>query len=258
MNPLGLRRSWRHLNRYQEILKVLVKYGFYDVVEKIRVGLLFDISKKILPHLEKKELATLGTAVRLRMVLEERGPTFIKLGQMLSIRPELIRNFRIKLPPDLVMMGKALAISEGVGRKLYPEFNMFELIVPYSEKLLLHRLDPFYQFKHFTQFIETGIDLLANLPDDFRLTLTKLKKDQITIKFQHQGLEHLTRELDCASNRLAFSLIIAALIIGYSMLIQFKKGPFLWGYPAPGIIGFVLASILGVWLLISIMRSGKL
>ncbi|HGY11946.1 MAG TPA: hypothetical protein ENK36_06255 [Desulfobacterales bacterium] len=178
--------------------------------------------------------------------------------QLLNEFLELIRNFHIKLPPDLVMMGKALAISEGVGRKIYPEFNMFELIVPYSEKLLLHRLDPFYQFKNFSRFMETGIDFLGNLPDDFRLILTKLKKDQITIKFQHQGLEHLTRELDRASNRLAFSLIIAALLIGSSMLIQFNKGPFLFGYPALGIIGFLLASFMGIWLLISIMRSGKL
>ena len=90
MKRWGLRRSLRHLTRIEEILRILVKFGFWDIVEKIQVGMLYDMTKRIFPKKIKSEYVSLGTQVRLRMVFEELGPTFIKLGQMLSLRPDLI------------------------------------------------------------------------------------------------------------------------------------------------------------------------
>lgn len=89
-----IRKSIRHLNRYQVILRVFVKYGFWDIVDKIKIGLIPDMAKKIMPQIEKKELTVLSTPERLRMVFDELGATFIKFGQMLSLRPDLI-------PPDI-------------------------------------------------------------------------------------------------------------------------------------------------------------
>ena len=182
----------------------------------------------------------------------------LNTAQLLNEFMELVRDYRIKLPPDMVMMGKALTISESVGRQLYPEFNMFDLMIPYVKQNFYERWDPFSHYRNLTRILDTGIDLLKNLPDDVRNILLKLKKDQMTIRFQHQGLEHLTRELDRSSNRISFSMIIASLIEGSSLVIQLEKGPFLWGYPALGIIGYLLASFFGLWLIIAILRSGKL
>ena len=68
----------------------------------------------------------------------------------------------------------------------------------------------------------------------------------------------LINELDRSSNRLAFSPIIAALIIGSSMIMRLEVGPFLFGYSILGIAGFLIAGILGLWLAIAILRSGRL
>jgi len=171
---------------------------------------------------------------------------------------ELIRSYRIKLPADLVMMGRALVISEAVGRHLYPEFNYFDLLIPYVKKQLLLRMSPARHYREFARSIDQISDILKRLPEDIQSFLIKLKNNQITIRFYHEGLDDLRKELDRSSNRISFSLIVAALIIGSSLIINIDKGPHIFGYPILGIIGFVLASVLGLWLLIAILRSGKL
>jgi len=182
----------------------------------------------------------------------------IDTNQLINELMELIHHHRIRLPAELSMMEKVLAMSESVGRKLYPEFNMFELLIPFTKKLYFEKLNPIYQYRHFRRMLDESLDLIKDLPDDTRNILRKIRRDQISINFRHQGLENLTRELDRSSNRIAFSLIIASIIIGSSFIIQLEKGPLLWGYPLLGIVGYLLATILGFWLIIAILQSGKL
>ena len=95
------------------------------------------------------------------------------------------------------------------------------------------------------------------MPQDLIDILRKIKEGKLKFGFEHQGLEKLTQEIDRSSNRLSFSLIIASLIIGSSLILQQRVGPFIFGYPILGIIGYLLASFLGLGLIISILKSGK-
>jgi ubiquinone biosynthesis protein len=63
--------------------------------------------------------------------------------------------------------------------------------------------------------------------------------------------------MEAASNRIASSLVIAALIIGSSIVIHTNRGPMFMQFPLLGIIGFVSAGVIGFLLLLSILRSGK-
>ena len=179
-------------------------------------------------------------------------------GKLVNEFMELVRSYRIKLPADLVMMERALVISEAVGRQLYPEFNYFDLLIPYVKKQLLLRLSPARHYRELARTIGQVSDILKRLPDDIQSFLIKLKNNQLTFRFHHEGLDELRKELDRSSNRISFSLIVAALIVGSSLIIQTNKGPQIFGYPILGVLGFVLASVMGVWLLIAILRSGKL
>jgi len=85
-----------------------------------------------------------------------------------------------------------------------------------------------------------------------------VSRGELSVELQHKGFEELIAELDRSSNRISFSLIIAALIIGSSLIIQLEVGPRVFGYPVLGILGFLFAGILGIWLVIAILRSGKL
>jgi ubiquinone biosynthesis protein len=182
----------------------------------------------------------------------------IDTNRLMNELMELIRDYRIRLPVELSMMEKVLVMSESVGRKLYPDFNMFELLIPFTKKLYYQRLNPIYLYRHFRRMLDESFDLVRDLPEDTRDILRKIRRDQISINFHHRGLENLTRELDRSSNRIAFALIIASIIVGSSFIIQLEKGPLLWGYPFLGIVGYLLATVLGFWLIIAILKSGKL
>ncbi len=171
---------------------------------------------------------------------------------------ELIREHHIKLPSDLVMMGRALVISEAVGVQLYPDFNLFDLLIPYTKGMFFDSVNPLKQYGKILRILEQSVDILTGLPEDLQSIVLKIKNDKLAVNLEHKGLDDFTRELDRSSNRISFSMIIAALIIGSSLIIQLDKGPSIWGYPALGVVGYVLASVFGIWLLISIFRSGKL
>jgi len=78
------------------------------------------------------------------------------------------------------------------------------------------------------------------------------------LELQHQGLENLINALDKASNRLSYSLILVAIIIGSSLIMQTDKGPQFMGFPVIGILGYIISGILGLGLVIMILRSGKM
>jgi ubiquinone biosynthesis protein len=170
----------------------------------------------------------------------------------------IVRLNKIKLPPDTVVMARALVIYESVGRKLNPEFNMVELTEPYIKQAILQRINPISNYRSFIQYFENNIDSLINLPDNLQSILNKILKDKLKITLHHDGLEKLTKGIERSSNRLSFSLVIASLIIGSSFIMQVSKGPILFGYPIFGVVGYIIAIVLGVWLLIGIMKSGKL
>lgn len=171
---------------------------------------------------------------------------------------EIIRRHQIKLPSDFTLMGKVLVTSEGVGRSLDPEFDMITMTQPYIKKLMIRRLDPRRQIQDFNYTLEDFSNLVKILPSELKAILSKIKTGKLTIKFEHQGLESFIAELERASNRLSFGLVIAALIIGSSLIVQVDKGPSLFGFPVFGIFGYVIAAFLGLWLVIAILRSGKL
>jgi ubiquinone biosynthesis protein len=88
--------------------------------------------------------------------------------------------------------------------------------------------------------------------------LEEMRHGKLRIEFEHVHLERLILVLDTSSNRIAASLVLAALIIGSSIIMHADKGPMFMDFPLLGIIGFVSAGIIGFWLLLSIFRSGKL
>ncbi len=182
----------------------------------------------------------------------------IKAEEFLNKMIQLSQTHQLTLPQDFVLLGKTMFIMGGLGKELYPEFNILEAAEPFARKLMLKRFDPKEIASSLCKTGEEAISLFTAFPGQWRQILGKLSRGEMKMEFEHKGLNNFIVELDRASNRLAFSLIIAAIIVSSSLIIRIDKGPKLFDYPALGIVGYILAGVLGLWLVIAILRSGKL
>ena len=182
----------------------------------------------------------------------------LHIGDIFQKLLELITTHGLRLPPDIFLMIKAMAQVEGLGLVLDPDFDMTERAAPFIKRIKLERLSP---KRVVGDFFESGgdlVQLLKDIPEELRTILKQLRQGKARIVFEHRGLENVISGLDRSSNRIASALIISALIIGSSLVIRTEMGPFLFGFPILGVVGFSIAGIFGIGLLISILRSGRM
>jgi len=161
------------------------------------------------------------------------------------------------LPSNLALMIKALSMVETTGRQLDPDFNMVPVAKSFINKLLSKKFATKELIKRGNEFIQESAEFMEQLPGDLRDAIKKLRKGKLKFVFEHRGLEKLTSEIDHSTSRMSLSIIIAAIIIGSSLIVHVNIGPFIFGYPILGIIGYIIALLLGFGLIISIIRSGK-
>lgn len=169
------------------------------------------------------------------------------------------RRHRVKLPTELLMFGKTFMTVESIVRTLDPDFNLVENIKPYTQVLLRKKL--FSPSRISRDILKIGMEInsmLRDLPRDLRNIMKHLKEGRIEIEVRHEKLEDLELHIDKASNRLSFGLIIAAIIVGSSIIMQTHIGPLMLGFPIMGVIGYLVAGFFGLWLVWAILRSGRL
>ncbi|MFQ5651111.1 MAG: ABC1 kinase family protein [bacterium] len=171
---------------------------------------------------------------------------------------DVMSKHGLRMPSNLLMLMKAMGTYEDIARKLDPDFEIFSLAQPFVRRLMMRRLDVNRLAYEGVKTLRDFYELLRVGPREIELLLRKLKRGQFAIELQDRGLQNLMLEIDRSSNRVAFSLIIAALIVGSSLILALEAGPVLWGYPLFGLLGFLFAGLLGMWLVIAILRSGRL
>jgi ubiquinone biosynthesis protein len=182
----------------------------------------------------------------------------LKMDKVLPDILNVISENKIKIPSDLFLLSRALITIEGVGKKLYPDFDAVTRTKPFVTKLIRQKYSPKMIAREIRGLARELYRFTRILPKDLTLIFNKIKKGKLKIEFEHRGLENLIFEMDKVSNRIAFSVVIAALIIGSSIVIQVDKGPLLFDLPVLGLIGFLFAGAMALWLAIAILRSGKL
>jgi ubiquinone biosynthesis protein len=181
----------------------------------------------------------------------------LALGQMFSDVTSLLRDHRLALPSDLALLVKAFITLEGMGRGLDPEFHMAEEALPLLRRALRERYRPRLLMRRGQHALQRALALIEQGPHDLARLLQRLRRGQLRIGLDVAHVQQLGEQISEAANRMAMALVIAALIVGSSIVMTVQGGPTLLGLPAFGFVGFVGAVLGGIWLLRLIARSHR-
>lgn len=181
----------------------------------------------------------------------------LKLGQMLADVTAILRDHHLALPADLALLIKAFISLEGMGRGLNPGFHMATEALPMLRQVMRARYEPRALAKRSWKTLRRALALAEQLPHDLSRLLRNARRGHVSVAIDIANLKRVGNQLDRAANRLAMALVIAALIIGSSIVMTVKGGPTLMGLPVFGFLGFCGAVAGALWLVRAIWRSSR-
>ncbi|MBN1550345.1 phosphotransferase [bacterium] len=169
----------------------------------------------------------------------------------------VIRQYKVKVPTDFLMLSRAVVVAEGIGRQLDPTIDVFEIGKPIIKEILRHRSDPRKLAKDGLVLLWDLKRLTRDFPNQLNGILKKILTGKLRFEFSHENLQTLYREMEKVGNRIAGGLIIASLVIGSAIIITKSDGPLIFGYSALGTAGLFIAGFAIVLFVISIFRSNR-
>jgi ubiquinone biosynthesis protein len=179
-------------------------------------------------------------------------------GRILQDLLDLVTRHGLSLRPNLYLMMKALSTVEGVGLQLDPDLELIALAGPFMRRIKIGRIKPGRLAEEVGETGSEYLSLVRELPGELRIILKQIRAGHLKLEFEHRGLRSLGMALDRVSNRVAFAIVLAAQIIGSSLIVLSGIPPKWHDIPIIGLAGFLIAGIMGFWLLLSIIRHGRL
>jgi ubiquinone biosynthesis protein len=171
----------------------------------------------------------------------------------------LARKHKGVLPRDFVLLGKSLVAVAGLAKRLDPDFNLVEKAKPYTRKLIQDKFSPGRMANYLVEVSWTLSNLLLRLPSDLSAIARKFREGRIQGVIRHEGLENLVEEVDRSANRISLSMLLASMVMGSALFTLADVGPRLIGdIPLLGSLGFLVTAIAGIFLVIAILRSGRI
>lgn len=168
---------------------------------------------------------------------------------------QVARNNKIRVPSNLGLYAKTLANLEGVTRKFNPDVNLLDEFKPLITEVFRRQL---VGDKPLQSLLRTALDLKSlslQSPRQIELLLDRVTSETLQWNLSLQGLDSLRRTFDDSANRLSFSILVGSLIMGAAVIsTKAQTSELSW----LSSILFATASLLGLWLIFSILRSGRL
>jgi ubiquinone biosynthesis protein len=183
----------------------------------------------------------------------------IKLGQMLGDVFSVAYRHGVYLPGDLALLAKTIITLEGLGLKLDPDIQLVEAARPFAEYLVRERLSMTQAGRRALRALRQASDLAQDLPRRVDDLWGQLEEGRLTLGIDLRRLEIIISRLNSMVNRLAFSVVVASLIVGSALILLGGKTS--WELPILGLgvpvaqIAFVVAVLAGLWLIVSMIRS---
>ena len=178
--------------------------------------------------------------------------TDIDLSGMLQELVSIIHEYHIVAPANIIMLGKTLALLEGTGRLLDPDFDLWELAQPYYRQIIERRFAPEKLLRAATHTYCDWRRLVTNFPRDVADLLEEIRQGDLQVRFQVGGLDKVV-------NRIVYGVVAAAaIILASAMLWSANVPPRIFDISLIGALGVFFGVLLALRLLYAINRSGGL
>ncbi|PRY24212.1 2-octaprenylphenol hydroxylase [Aliiruegeria haliotis] len=168
-----------------------------------------------------------------------------------------MRDHNLALPSDLTLMAKAFASLDGMGRQLDPDFDMVEVARPFLQRQILRRYAPDRIARKAREGAAEGVDLVTGLPRDLKKLLQMAQRGQLSLGVDVVRMEHYMDRIDRSVTRITMAIVIAALIMGSSIVMSFSGNQMPVGLSVFAMLGFAGSVLGGFWLIYSIWRGGR-
>jgi ubiquinone biosynthesis protein len=168
-----------------------------------------------------------------------------------------VRVHDLALPPDLTMLIKVFTTLDGMGRELDPDFDIAAAAQPFLQRLILERYSPARLARNARDGLMAGAGLMNRLPDDLGRLLSAAQKGTLSFGIEIRKMDNLMDRFDRSVTRMTLGVLIAALIMGSSIVMTVVEGELPVGLTIFAMAGFFGAVAGGLWLLWSILRGGK-
>lgn len=182
----------------------------------------------------------------------------IKISFMLEEVFQAARRNNIKLPKDLTLLMRSLIIFEGVVGKINPDFNLTEVAIPYVKG---RNKFNFLKDIKMEELLAKGLSFskeMSELPGKIGKLSDSVINGRAKVQLEFSNLQKSVNDLNRMVDRLVAGLILAAMIIGSSLILNSNVGPKFYGISIIGFLGYGIAAVIGLWLVISMIRARKL
>ncbi len=186
------------------------------------------------------------------------GLQHLDITGLLSSFFSMLQRYHIQCPGDLMLLTKALTTIEGVAEWLDPGFDVLAHVEPQIREVVMNR----YSFRAIRRRVVDvllhSFELMEELPQDLQRFLDQARHSRFTLNLEMKRLDKLSKQVDSASRLMGLAMIIAALIVGSSILIladRISQSPGFVG--TLGVIGLVLAATFTTGFVISFLLPKK-
>ncbi len=195
-----------------------------------------------------------------RMMHKYYGLSFkeFQVGEMVEESMVVAFRHRLRFPSSFWLVGKTLAMTEGLGLTLAPGFDMFAAAQDYVRRYRRRVWLPSEWGPSVLRGATDLAELMLRLPKQTMRLLEQAERGQLEGQIRTPDLMHATDRLDRIANRLALSMLTAAFTIAIGWVIPSLDLTWPWRWLTWFVLaGFIGVSILGLWLMMNIWRSGR-
>lgn len=178
----------------------------------------------------------------------------------------LVLKYHIKMPRNLLLLFKTFIQTEGLGKILGSDASLLEVSKPYAKKLLQKGYDARKILRNLGKDARAFAGYFKTMPKFIHDIFKRTAQGKHGIELKHSGFEPIVKKMEMGINRAIVGVIISASTIAGSLVLSSPEKVMeinLFNHNIAltsilGITGYTIATILGIWLIISIFKSGKM